>query len=125
MAFGWISAWRSQYDPSMVSLSSYTVVQPLVPVALICLLGYVGRGKLYSLFDGKILYIIGVFLFEGGSALCGAAPTMDALVIGRTICGVGGSGMYIGGELNPFSLAVCCSRQLSGLTTLFYPKITP
>jgi len=35
-------------------------------------------------------------LFEIGSAICGAAPTMDALIVGRAICGVGGSGMYVG-----------------------------
>jgi MFS family permease len=53
-------------------------------------------GRLYTLFDGKILYIVGLSLFEGGSALCGAAPTMDILIVGRTLCGVGGAGMYIG-----------------------------
>ena len=35
-------------------------------------------------------------LFEAGSAICGAAPTMDALIIGRAICGLGGAGMYLG-----------------------------
>lgn len=53
-------------------------------------------GRLYTLFDGKILYIVGVFLFEAGSALCGAAPTMNVLIVGRTLCGAGGAGMYIG-----------------------------
>ncbi|ETN44952.1 uncharacterized protein HMPREF1541_09827 [Cyphellophora europaea CBS 101466] len=53
-------------------------------------------GKLYSLFDGKILYIVCVSLFEIGSAMCGAAPSMDILIVGRTICGVGGAGMYMG-----------------------------
>ena len=53
-------------------------------------------GRLYSIFDGKILYIAGVLLFEAGSTLCGAAPTMNVLIVGRTLCGVGGAGMYIG-----------------------------
>lgn len=53
-------------------------------------------GRLFSLFDGKTLYIVGVFLFEAGSALCGAAPAMNVLIVGRTLCGVGGSGMYVG-----------------------------
>jgi MFS family permease len=35
-------------------------------------------------------------MFELGSAVCGAAPSMDALIIGRAIAGVGGSGMYVG-----------------------------
>lgn len=42
------------------------------------------------------MYILSVFLFEVGSAVCGAAPTMDALIIGRAIAGWGGAGMYIG-----------------------------
>lgn len=33
---------------------------------------------------------------EAGSALCGAAPNMNALIIGRVIAGMGGAGVYIG-----------------------------
>ncbi|RDW66621.1 hypothetical protein BP5796_09370 [Coleophoma crateriformis] len=51
---------------------------------------------LYTRFDMKKLIIGGTILFEVGSALCGAAPTMDALVVGRVLAGFGGSGMYIG-----------------------------
>ncbi|KAL8715495.1 MAG: hypothetical protein Q9220_000830 [cf. Caloplaca sp. 1 TL-2023] len=53
-------------------------------------------GKIYAQFDAKILYLLCVTLFEVGSAICGAAPTMDALIIGRAIAGVGGAGMYLG-----------------------------
>jgi len=34
--------------------------------------------------------------FEIGSAVCGAAPSMNALIIGRAIAGLGGAGMYLG-----------------------------
>ena len=51
---------------------------------------------MYSQFNPKILYILTVALFEVGSAICGAAPTMDALIVGRVIAGLGGSGMYLG-----------------------------
>jgi MFS family permease len=47
-------------------------------------------------FNAKWTYILCVLLFELGSAICGAAPSMDALIIGRAICGVAGSGMYVG-----------------------------
>ncbi|EHK98769.1 putative HC-toxin efflux carrier TOXA [Glarea lozoyensis 74030] len=53
-------------------------------------------GKIFGQFNAKWMYIFCVFLFELGSAVCGAAPTMDALIIGRAICGVGGAGMYVG-----------------------------
>lgn len=46
----------------------------------------------------KWVYIFNVVIFEVGSALCGAAPNMNALIVGRVICGVGGSGsgLYCG-----------------------------
>lgn len=50
----------------------------------------------YGLFDAKILIISSFFVFEIGSAVCGAAPTSIALVVGRVVAGVGGSGMYLG-----------------------------
>ena len=53
-------------------------------------------GKMYAQFDAKILYLFSVFLFEAGSAICGAANIMDALIFGRALCGFGGVGMYAG-----------------------------
>jgi MFS family permease len=44
----------------------------------------------------KLLFITSIILFEVGSALCGAAPSMNALIVGRVVAGVGGSGVYIG-----------------------------
>ena len=51
---------------------------------------------MYGQFDPKWLYIICVAGFELGSAVCGAAPSMNALIIGRAIAGFGGAGMYLG-----------------------------
>jgi len=42
-------------------------------------------GRLYGLFDIKTLIIVSVILFEVGSAVCGAAPTMNALTVGRVV----------------------------------------
>lgn len=53
-------------------------------------------GKAYGLFDIKYVYLLNIVLFEGGSALCGAAPNMTALILGRVIAGIGGSGIYSG-----------------------------
>lgn len=53
-------------------------------------------GRLYGQFNAKVLYLICVLLFEVGSALCGAAPNVDALIVGRAIAGVGGAGIYMG-----------------------------
>ncbi|GKT54567.1 MFS drug efflux pump [Colletotrichum tofieldiae] len=53
-------------------------------------------GQLYSHLKPKWLYIGSVVVFEAGSALCGAAPNMNSLIVGRALCGLGGVGMYLG-----------------------------
>jgi MFS family permease len=35
-------------------------------------------------------------MFAAASALCGAAPSMNAIIIGRIWAGAGGAGMYLG-----------------------------
>ena len=54
------------------------------------------RGQCYARFDAKYVYLLCVLLFEVGSTVCGAAPNMNALIVGRAICGLGGAGMYTG-----------------------------
>jgi MFS family permease len=53
-------------------------------------------GKLFGTFDIKWLIISFIVAFEVGSAICGAAPNANALIVGRVIAGMGGAGMYIG-----------------------------
>ncbi|KAL8791208.1 MAG: hypothetical protein Q9213_000165 [Squamulea squamosa] len=52
--------------------------------------------KAYGVFNVKYLYCAHVTMFEVGSAICGAAPNMNAMILGRVIAGAGGSGMYVG-----------------------------
>jgi Major Facilitator Superfamily len=53
-------------------------------------------GKIYSQFNAKWAYVGCVLFFEVGSAICGGANNMTTLIIGRVLCGVSGSGMYVG-----------------------------
>ncbi|OOF92459.1 hypothetical protein ASPCADRAFT_399305 [Aspergillus carbonarius ITEM 5010] len=53
-------------------------------------------GKLYAMFDSKWVYIVSTVVFMAASALCGAAPTMNAEIVGRVFAGAGGNGMYFG-----------------------------
>lgn len=53
-------------------------------------------GKAYGIFDTKWLFIGCVTTFAAGSALCGAAPNMRAMIVGRVWAGAGGAGMYLG-----------------------------
>ncbi|KAI0201090.1 major facilitator superfamily domain-containing protein [Astrocystis sublimbata] len=54
-------------------------------------------GKLYSFYPIRTVYAISVLLFEIGSALCGAAPSSVAFIVGRAIQGVGSAGIFAGG----------------------------
>ncbi len=53
-------------------------------------------GKAYAMFDTKWLFIGCLPMFAAGSALCGAAPNMNAMIVGRVWAGAGGAGMYLG-----------------------------
>ncbi|KAG9984867.1 major facilitator superfamily transporter, partial [Aureobasidium melanogenum] len=53
-------------------------------------------GKLFSKYNAKWLYVISVVLFLASSALCGAAPTMSAMIVGRVFLGMSGNGIYFG-----------------------------
>lgn len=64
-------------------------------------------GKIMGLFSVKWAYVTSIIIFEVGSAICGAAPTMNAMIGGRALAGVGGAGMYVG-----------CLSLLSLTTTL-------
>ncbi|KAL8937038.1 MAG: hypothetical protein Q9216_004627 [Gyalolechia sp. 2 TL-2023] len=75
-------------------------VQKLPWVSVTLLLAAAGTinfwAKVFNQFDPKWLYIACVLAFEVGSALCGAAPSMNALIIGRAVPGLAGAGMYLG-----------------------------
>ena len=53
-------------------------------------------GKAYAVFDTKWLFLGCLTMFAAASALCGAAPSMNAIIIGRIWAGAGGAGMYLG-----------------------------
>jgi predicted MFS family arabinose efflux permease len=83
-----------------VIVAQFSAVEKLSWISVAFLIGGFGTnllwGKVYAQFNVKWTYIISVFVFEVGSALCGAAPNIDSLIVGRAICGVSGAGMYVG-----------------------------
>ncbi|KAI1158479.1 MFS general substrate transporter [Nemania serpens] len=58
--------------------------------------GILPLGKAYGVFDNKWVFISCLVNFSAASALCGAAPTINALIVGRIWAGFGGAGMYLG-----------------------------
>jgi len=56
-------------------------------------------GRIYQLYSTKWVFIISLVIFEAGSALCGAAPSSVAFIIGRAIAGLGSAGIFTGGMM--------------------------
>jgi MFS family permease len=54
-------------------------------------------GRVYQLYSTKWVFLISIVIFEIGSALCGAAPSSIAFIIGRAIAGLGSAGIFSGG----------------------------
>ncbi|KEF53519.1 uncharacterized protein A1O9_10494 [Exophiala aquamarina CBS 119918] len=79
------------------------------PLGSVCVI--LPLGNLYNTFNIKWVFVATVVLFEVGSALCGPAPTMSTLIVGRVVAGVGGSGIYLG-SLNYF-LAMTAPEERS------------
>jgi MFS family permease len=63
------------------------------PLGSVCAILTVGAAC--GRFDLKYMLQLSVVVFEIGSAICGGASSMDLLIIGRVIAGVGGAGMYL------------------------------
>lgn len=53
-------------------------------------------GRLYTFYSIKWVYLVAIFIFEIGSAVCGAAPNSTALILGRAIAGLGSAGIFSG-----------------------------
>jgi EmrB/QacA subfamily drug resistance transporter len=56
-------------------------------------------GRIYTFFPTKPVFLSGIFLFEVGSAVCGAAQSSLMLIVGRAIAGFGSSSIYTGAIL--------------------------
>lgn len=52
--------------------------------------------RMYGYINAKWFYIFHVTLFEVGSAICGASPSINIMILGPAVAGVGGSGLYAG-----------------------------
>ncbi|KAJ4859019.1 major facilitator superfamily domain-containing protein [Trichoderma breve] len=53
-------------------------------------------GKFYKYFPIKLWFLVAVLIFEVGSLICGVAQNPTALIVGRAIAGLGGSGVLVG-----------------------------
>ncbi|KAL5384412.1 hypothetical protein PMIN02_009220 [Paraphaeosphaeria minitans] len=54
-------------------------------------------GKLYSMFNVKVVYLTAMAIFQIGSIVCATARSSAALIVGRAVAGVGASAIFSGG----------------------------
>ncbi|TGO70127.1 hypothetical protein BOTNAR_0003g00200 [Botryotinia narcissicola] len=83
-------------DIQTAIVEEFDEVGKLTWVSVAFMLGAAGTNLMCGTFDAKYVYIFTTLIFEVGSAICGGAPNVNALIVGRAICGLGGIGMYIG-----------------------------
>lgn len=53
-------------------------------------------GKLYAIFNAKLVFLSALFIFELGSLICAVSPDSLCLIVGRAIAGVGSAGIFSG-----------------------------
>jgi len=73
--------------------TSLTIVQ-------LTLLGFnLLYSQLAQIFPSKHVVMLAICIFELGSLICGVAPSMDVLIFGRALAGVGAAGIFSGAML--------------------------
>jgi hypothetical protein len=73
-------------------------------------------GRVYTFFSTKVVFLSGIFMFEAGSAICGAAMSSLMLIIGRAVAGFGSSGIFTGAILIMLNTVPLAKRpMLQGL----------
>ncbi|KAI9337558.1 major facilitator superfamily domain-containing protein [Obelidium mucronatum] len=98
-----LSALMYSLDQTIVSPALQSIVTDLGHSELVSWLGSafmicsgatgILYGKLSDIFGRKPVFLFALVLFEIGSAICGAAQNMTALIVGRAITGAGGGGL--------------------------------
>ncbi|KUJ19414.1 MFS general substrate transporter [Mollisia scopiformis] len=74
-------------------------------------------GRIYQLYSTKWVFLAFLVIFEIGSALCGAAPSSVAFIVGRAIAGLGSAGIFVGGMMIILPIVPLRKRPL--FTSLF------
>ncbi|KAF9061302.1 MFS general substrate transporter [Rhodocollybia butyracea] len=78
-------------------------------------------GKLYSVFDLKIVYLTALVIFEVGSVVCAASTSSFMLIMGRAVAGLGASAL-LSGSINIIAYAVALEKRAAynaGVSSMF------
>jgi len=69
-------------------------------------------GRVYTFYSPKWVFLTCIAIFELGSAVCGAAPTSTAFILGRAIAGVGAAGIMNGGIMIMVNIIPLAKRPM-------------
>ncbi|KIK69224.1 hypothetical protein GYMLUDRAFT_237049 [Collybiopsis luxurians FD-317 M1] len=78
-------------------------------------------GKLYTVFDLKIIYLAALVIFEVGSVICASATSSLMFILGRAVAGLGGSALA-SGTVSIIAYSVPLEKQpafIGGVSTMF------
>lgn len=78
-------------------------------------------GRIYTFYSPKWVFLTLIAVFELGSAVCGAAPSSTAFIVGRAIGGLGAAGMMNGCIVIVFHIIPLAKRPMyvAGFTAVF------
>jgi EmrB/QacA subfamily drug resistance transporter len=99
-----IGVYMSTLDASVVNISLPTITQALnthiqlvawvIMAYLIVITGFLLlMGRAADLLGQRRIYLLGLFIFTAGSALCAFSPTIYSLIVSRMIQGMGASAL--------------------------------
>jgi hypothetical protein len=69
-------------------------------------------GRIYRFYDLRKTFLTCILLFEVGSAICGAAPSSLAFIVGRAIAGIGSAGIMTGSMMTIIPLVPLHKRPM-------------
>jgi MFS family permease len=52
-------------------------------------------GRVLSIAPAKLVLLVAIGVFELGSLFCAVAPSVNFLIFGRAVAGLGGAGLWI------------------------------
>ncbi|KAI1814331.1 MFS general substrate transporter [Poronia punctata] len=69
-------------------------------------------GRVYKFYENKKIFLFTVAMFEIGSVICGTAPNSVAFIVGRSIAGLGGAGIFSGVTIIMISMVPLRKRPM-------------
>ncbi|KAI9034026.1 major facilitator superfamily domain-containing protein [Hyaloraphidium curvatum] len=79
-----VTEFKSAGGVAWIGIAYFLTAVPFIPT----------YGKLSDIVGRKPVYLIAITLFELGSLICGLAPNMPVLIVGRAVAGLGGGAIF-------------------------------